>query len=223
MILNSIIKTIMKEIKHNFNQTPEKCMVLGDFNGHVGYLGPDPTNKNGEILLDFIDKNNLIMLNGHADCKGEITWEQRNRKSVIDYIIDNKSLHNNFECMKIDEDNLEFDLSDHNLLTAQFHFNRCSSRFEKHRTKEISYLKTNDVTKQNFLDTVKKELRNRETSGITIEKYEEIITDAKDSCLMKKMKKKIPKQSNKEDNIWFNKDIEMAIKTRKLYNRQKRK
>ena len=40
---------------------------------------------------------------------------------------------------------------------------------------------------------------------------------------MKTMKKKIPKQGNKEDNIWFNKDIEKAIKTRKLYNRQKRK
>ena len=53
------------------------------------------------------------MLNGHADCKGEITWEQRNRKSVIDYIIINKSLHNNFECMKIDEDKLEFDLSEY--------------------------------------------------------------------------------------------------------------
>ena len=134
----------------------------------------------------------------------------------------NKSLHNNFECMEIDEDKLEFDLSDHNLLTAQFHFNRGSSRFEKHRTKEINYLKINDVTKQNFLDTVKKELRNRNTPDITIEKYEKIITDAKDSCLMKTMKKKIPKQGNKEDNIWFNKDIEKAIKTRKLYNRQKR-
>ena len=125
--------------------------------------------------------------------------------------------------MKIDEDKLEFDLSDHNLLTAQFHFNRGSSRFEKHRTKEINYLKINDVTKQNFLDTVKKELRNRETPDITIEKYEKIITDAKDSCLMKTMKKKIPKQGNKEDTIWFNKDIEKAIKTRKLYNRQKKK
>ena len=40
---------------------------------------------------------------------------------------------------------------------------------------------------------------------------------------MKTMKKKIPKQGNKEDNIWFNKEIEKAIKTRKLYNRQKRK
>ena len=76
-------KTITKELKHNFKQTPKKCMVLGDFNGHVGFLGPHPTNKNGEILLDFIDKNNLIMLNDHVDCKGEITWEQRDRKSVI--------------------------------------------------------------------------------------------------------------------------------------------
>ena len=40
---------------------------------------------------------------------------------------------------------------------------------------------------------------------------------------MKTMKKKIPKQGNKEDNIWFNKAIEKAIKTRKLYSRQKRK
>ena len=35
------------------------------------------------------------------------------------------------------------------------------------------------------------------------------------------MRKKIPKQDNKEDNIWFDKEIEKAIKTRKLYNRQK--
>ena len=98
------------------------------------------------------------MLNDHADCEGNITWKQRNRKSVIDYIIINTLLHNKFERIKIDEDKLEFDLSDHNLLTAQFHFNRCSNKFKKHRTKEITYFKINDVTKQHFLDTVKKNL-----------------------------------------------------------------
>ena len=30
-------------------------------------------NKNGELMLDLIDNNNLILVNGHADCKGEIT------------------------------------------------------------------------------------------------------------------------------------------------------
>ena len=33
-------KTIMKEIKHNFNQTPEKCMILGDFNGRIPWTSP---------------------------------------------------------------------------------------------------------------------------------------------------------------------------------------
>ena len=54
-------KTIMIEIQHNLNQTTEKCMVLGDFNSHVGYLGPHPTNKNGEILLDFIEKKKTLL------------------------------------------------------------------------------------------------------------------------------------------------------------------
>ena len=38
-------------------------------------------------MLDLIDNNNLILLNGHADCKGEITWQQRERKSTIDYLM----------------------------------------------------------------------------------------------------------------------------------------
>ena len=143
------------------------------------------------------------MLNDHANCEGNITWKQRNRKSVIDYFIINTLLHNKFERIKIDEDKLEFDLSDHNLLTAQFHFNRGSSRFEKHRTKEFNYLKINDVTKQHFLDTVKKKLRNRETPHITTKKYEEILTDAKDSCLMKTMMKKYQNMVKRRQHLVY--------------------
>ena len=42
---------------------------MGDFNGHIGFLGLQPINKNGELMLDLIDNNNLILLNGHADCR----------------------------------------------------------------------------------------------------------------------------------------------------------
>ena len=44
-------------------------------------------NKNGDMMLDLIDKNNLILLNGHPECKGENTWQQRERKITIDYLI----------------------------------------------------------------------------------------------------------------------------------------
>ena len=40
---------------------------------HTGFLGPHTINKNGAAMLDFIDKHNLILLNGHAECLGEIT------------------------------------------------------------------------------------------------------------------------------------------------------
>ena len=93
---------------------------LGDFNGHIGFLGPQPMNKNGELMLDLIDNNNLILLNGHADCKGEVTWQQREGKSTLDYLMVDKEMHQRFKKMIIDEQKDEFDLSDHNMLTATF-------------------------------------------------------------------------------------------------------
>ena len=77
-------------------------------------------NKKGDMMLDHIDKNNLILLNGHPECKGEITWQQRECKSIIDYLIIVAELHQRFEKMTIDEQKEEFDLSDHNMLTATF-------------------------------------------------------------------------------------------------------
>ena len=32
-------------------------IILGDFNGHIGFLGPQPINTNGELMLDLIDKD----------------------------------------------------------------------------------------------------------------------------------------------------------------------
>ena len=40
-------------------------IIMGD-NVHTGFLGPHTMNKNGEAMLDFIDKNKLILLNGHV-------------------------------------------------------------------------------------------------------------------------------------------------------------
>ena len=71
-------------------------------------------------MLDLIDNNNLIILNGYADCKGEITWQQRERKSTIDYLMVDEEMHQRFKKIIIDEQKEEFDLSDHNMLTAIF-------------------------------------------------------------------------------------------------------
>ena len=153
------------------------------------------------------------------ECEGEITWEQRGRKSVIDYILVNKNMHEKFIPMVIDEDREFCDLSDHNLMTAVFQGSkRCGKTFVRKHSSESTYMKINDETKAAFMDTV----RNNINIDTSIGEYERVICNAKEKCLMKTIKRKVSSQDNKEENAWFNKEIENAIKLRKSYNRQKR-
>ena len=112
-------KIIYQYIQSNLVDCPN-YIVLGDLNGQTGFLGPHTRNKNREAMIDFIGKSNLILLNRHAECLGEITWQQNEKKSIIDYIITNPDVHRRFVAMRIDEDREEFDLSDHNLFIAEF-------------------------------------------------------------------------------------------------------
>ena len=41
-----IMTCIEKHIKNKSNY-----LVMGDFNGHIGHLGPHTTNKNGQLML----------------------------------------------------------------------------------------------------------------------------------------------------------------------------
>ena len=68
------------------------------------------------------------MLNGHAECPGEITWQQNEKISTIDYIMINEDMQRRFVAMHIDEDREEFDLSDHNLHIAEFNMNTSSCK-----------------------------------------------------------------------------------------------
>ena len=63
----------------------------------------------------FVEENNLV-----EKCKGEVTWEGRGSKSTIDFIIVDKDIYENFIYMNIDETKEEYDMSDHNLVTAVF-------------------------------------------------------------------------------------------------------
>ena len=47
-------KIIYQYIQSNIAECPS-YIIMGDFNGHTGFLGPHTINKNGEAMLDFID------------------------------------------------------------------------------------------------------------------------------------------------------------------------
>ena len=41
------------------------------------------------MVREYFDKNYLILLNLYDRCDGEVTWEQRNMKSTIDFVLVN--------------------------------------------------------------------------------------------------------------------------------------
>ena len=53
-------KHLMKCIQDHI-QNINNYIILGDFNGHIGCLGPQHMNKNGELMLDLIHNNNIIL------------------------------------------------------------------------------------------------------------------------------------------------------------------
>ena len=57
--------------------------------------------------------------------------------------------------MTIDENREIFDLSDHNLLVANFNVNTHGDRHFSKKRKQISYLKKKDKTKEQFLMEIK--------------------------------------------------------------------
>ena len=52
--------------------------------------------QNNELMLDLIDNNNPILLNGHADCRVEVTWLQSECKSTIHYLMVDEEMHQRF-------------------------------------------------------------------------------------------------------------------------------
>ena len=89
-------------------------------NAHTGLIGPQALNPNGKIILDWLDKFNLTLLNLNSNCEGEITWSRGDQKSTIDLILTNPEMYNYYKRMKIDEDKEYFDLWDHNQISVDF-------------------------------------------------------------------------------------------------------
>ena len=52
-------------------------IICGDMNGHVGLRIPGNNkdiNSTGRAITQFIDQNNLQLINGTDICKGTWTW-----------------------------------------------------------------------------------------------------------------------------------------------------
>lgn len=67
---------IKEEVERIMEGNSDPLIVTGDFNGRVGFKGEQRVNKNGEMILEWMEKYRLIMLNEDEKCIGEITWSR---------------------------------------------------------------------------------------------------------------------------------------------------
>ena len=144
------------------------CIEL-DANAKVGYdiikKDPNKMSANGEYLLEFVNRNNLVIGNSTELCQGTITRSRKtingHEKSVLDYFVMCQDLFSLLRSMKIDEarthvltryskQNGQYFVtkSDHNLLYC--HFNQCWSNKkieEKSRYEIFNFKSTSGIEK----------------------------------------------------------------------------
>ena len=86
-----------------------KIILLGDFNAKLATHNASQlhASRNGLILRQFIDENNLKVMNDSPKCKGFWTREHQhnsNQKSVIDYVLHKTEMEEHITSMIIHDD-----------------------------------------------------------------------------------------------------------------------
>ena len=197
-------------------------LFFGDFNGHVGFLGDQGVNRNGSMLLDFVDKWNLMLLNADDECKGLYTRVQGEERSVIDYYLVNEKMYDKFESMKIDDNKIEYDLSDHCYISVKFVVKKEERDKRDEITERREYYRVKDPEcMRKFVERLEAKFETSE--DMNVNGMENIIKETADECLKKPLKiKKSRKDGKILEQKWINEEIRREIKKRKRLNREKR-
>lgn len=113
--------TVKTEISELIEMSKEQPILMnGDFHGHVGFLGERTLDRSGQMMIDWTEKDNLILLNDDVKCDGLYTWKRQDQKSVIGYSLCNQQLRTSFISTKSDQHQEDIDISDYNLLDICF-------------------------------------------------------------------------------------------------------
>ncbi|KAF2345520.1 Endonuclease/exonuclease/phosphatase [Trinorchestia longiramus] len=94
---------ILERVVQEFSRFP--VIVMGDMNGHVGILG-EKVNENGCKLIDFCEGNEFQNLNVTIG-NGLHTWESKEWKAAIDYMLVNHEARQHVREMDVDENKFD--------------------------------------------------------------------------------------------------------------------
>ena len=97
-------------------------------------------------------------MNQSEDCIGTKTFSSKNGKSAIDHILVNDLLYTSFKGMHIDEEKMFLDISDHCLARAWFKISPTQKLKEKPIYKNLSWVKKDEESYENFKNSFKKQI-----------------------------------------------------------------
>ena len=216
---NAEIKQKCENIIENINE--EALIIMGDFNGHVGFIGHQKADAEGEMVLRWVNDYGLILLNGDERCNGTYTWEARGQKSAIDFIIVNRAMYRYFSSMNIDENRLITDISDHNLIQTIWDIRGEENiNYKKGKKKERIYCKTDPLSLEIFIRELEKDIGEKEITRM--ENLNASMRKVMQENLMAKYKRRSIEHQKIEEPPWINEAIRTEIKKRKKLNREKR-
>ena len=195
-------------------------IILGDFNAHIGLIGYQKLNKNGEALLNIMDKCNLIMMNlDDNKTTGAVTWQRAEQKSSIDYVLVNYKMYNKLKSMIIDEDREIIGISDHNLICVNIEIMKPKKK-KVEDYEEYSYFKMSEDRVKKLIDSMKEKLP--EIALQNMEKFDKCLKE----CCIQELKISVKKKklnSGETEPPWFNQIIRKEISNKRNLNKQIRK
>ena len=204
----------LTEIKEKVRE--EKWIVMGDFNGHTG-MKNEAVNWNGEMLLDYCDKTNMIIKNWEVE--NLTTWRGNGAETVIDYVLVNEAADKQ-EMRFWSNENI--DISDHVMIGLN---KRKTGDINKPvRKKEIAkWIMTKAQWSKYSQDINIAMERETNMENRTVDRWEKDIKGKILSMAKKHIGKKNVNLSGKKLKGWWDEEVKEAIHRRKEANRKQRK
>ena len=137
---NDLIYEVIENEAKILKEQGFRLVIGGDMNGWIGSRVPgnDPrTNRNGERLVSFLERNEMFHLNGSHKTTGVWTRHCADSSTVLDYVLMEDLHESSFKEMYIDEGGCLGGGSDHVWIIVDLMDEYVKSKQEKKEKKEV--------------------------------------------------------------------------------------
>ncbi|KAL1430218.1 hypothetical protein MTO96_015283 [Rhipicephalus appendiculatus] len=106
-------------MERDISELDMPVVILGDFNAHIEDLD-GKTDRAGKLLLTWVERLDMIIVNTTEKCTGRTTWAARETETCIDYCVMTSDVFPRLSSMAIDSAGTRSLGSDHNNITLSF-------------------------------------------------------------------------------------------------------